>query len=147
MKRRALPAGLVAGLAAGLAAGLGAILAPSTEAGAQQSLPVVGYLSAASAGDHARLSAFRPGLEDQGFGDSRNITIDYRHADGQYDRLASMAAGFVRLPVAVIMASALPAALAAKQATTATPIVFVSGADPVQLGLVASLRRPGGNAT
>jgi putative tryptophan/tyrosine transport system substrate-binding protein len=125
----------------------GAAIGWPLAARAQQTVPVIGYLSAASAGDQSRLVAFRLGLEEQGFADGRNVKIDYRHADGRYERLAAMAAEFASRPVAVIVASALPAALAAKQATTSTAIVFVSGADPVQLGLVASLHRPGGNAT
>jgi putative tryptophan/tyrosine transport system substrate-binding protein len=113
----------------------------------QQPLPVIGYLSAAAAGDQQRLDAFRSGLEDQGFAEGRNVVIEYRHANGRYERLADMAAEFAVRRVAVIVASALPAAVAAKQAAPYTAIVFVSGADPVQLGLVASLSRPGGNAT
>jgi putative ABC transport system substrate-binding protein len=114
---------------------------------AQQAIPVVGYLSASSAGDNERLSAFRSGLEEQGFAVGRNVMVEHRHAEGDYDRLAAMAAELAHRPVAVIMASALPSALAAQKATTKIPIVFVSGADPVQLGLVKSLARPDGNAT
>jgi putative ABC transport system substrate-binding protein len=112
-----------------------------------QHTPVIGYLSAASADDHVRIRAFQAGLEELGFADGRNVVIQYRHAEGRYDRLAAMAAELAQRPVALIVASALPAALAAKKATTSTAIVFVSGADPVQLGLVQSLNRPGGNAT
>ena len=132
-------------------AGLGGTAACSVSwpliAYSQQPLPVIGYLSAATAGDQQRLAAFRAGLDDQGFTEGRNTVIEYRHADGRYERLAEMAAEFAARRVAVIMASALPAAVAAKQAAPNTAIVFVSGADPVQLGLVASLSRPGGNAT
>jgi putative tryptophan/tyrosine transport system substrate-binding protein len=126
----------------------GAAVAWPLVAGARQSaMPVIGYLSATSAGDDTRLTALRAGLEEQGFVEGRNVAIEYRHADGKYERLAEMASEFATRPLAVIMAHTLPAALAAKNATASNAIVFVSGADPVQLGLVKSLRQPGGNAT
>jgi len=112
----------------------------TSHAGDWLSLRVIG-------GDNERLSAFRSGLEEQGFEVGRNVMVEYRHAEGDYDRLAAMAVEFANRPVAVMMASALPSALAAQKATAKIPIVFVSGADPVQLGLVKSLARPDGNAT
>ena len=113
----------------------------------QPATPVIGFLSASSAGDVTRLTAFHRGLEDAGYVVGRNVMIDYRYAEGQYGRLPAMVKEFVDRKVAVIFASALPAALAAKAAVTTIPIVFASGADPVQLGLVSSLNRPGGNIT
>jgi putative ABC transport system substrate-binding protein len=114
----------------------------------QPAMPVIGYLSALSEGPAAALlAAFRRGLNETGFAEGRNITIEFRWAEGQYQRLPAMAAELVRRPVSLILAQAPPAALAAKAATTTTPIVFVVGFDPVGVGLVASLNRPGGNAT
>src|SRR4051812_12277023 len=83
---------------------------------AQQAIPMVGYLSASSAGDNERLTAFRLGLEEQGFVAGRNVMVEYGHAEGDYDRLAAMAVEFANRPVAVLMASALPSALAAQKA-------------------------------
>jgi putative ABC transport system substrate-binding protein len=93
------------------------------------------------------LAALREGLAQQGFVDRRDFVIEYRSAEGDTDRLASLAAELVQRPVAVIVASAIRAALAAKAATTRIPIVFATANDPVKFGLVASLNRPGGNAT
>jgi putative tryptophan/tyrosine transport system substrate-binding protein len=115
---------------------------------AQQAMPVMGYFSSQSASwDAARLAALRQSLAEAGYVEGTNLAIEYRWADGDYDRLAAQAAELVRRRVAVIFAASLPSALAAKAATTAIPIVFVMGADPVKLGVVASLSHPGGNVT
>jgi putative ABC transport system substrate-binding protein len=115
---------------------------------AQQGMPVIGYLGTASAGptgnDH---EGFRQGLADAGFVDGHNLTIEYRWAEGQFDRLPALAAELVGRRATVILAGGGAAALAAKAASSTIPIVFVTGGDPVKLGLVASLARPGGNVT
>src|SRR5271170_4165573 len=114
---------------------------------AQQPVPVIGFLSSFSQTQSARpIAEFRRGLNDSGLTE-KAFTIEYRFADGQYDRLPSLAAELTHRPVDLIFAAAPPAALAAKAATTAIPIVFVVGFDPVTAGLVASLSRPGGNVT
>jgi ABC-type uncharacterized transport system substrate-binding protein len=116
---------------------------------AQQPTPVIGFLSGATF-DTMReyLEAFHPGLADAGFAQGLNVAIEYRWAEGNNDRLPSLAADLVRREVSIIVAAAsTPAALAAKAATITIPIVFFVGTDPVEVGLVASLSRPGGNAT
>lgn len=116
---------------------------------AQQPVPVVGYLGSASAEAWAaRLKAFRQGLSEAGFDEGRNLTVEYRWAEGNLDRLPQLASELVARNVAVLVTpGSAPAALAAKAATTTIPIVFETGADPVEAGLVTNLKHPGGNIT
>lgn len=114
----------------------------------QGKIPQIGFLSGASAeNDKRRLAAFHQGLRELGYREGKNIAIEYRHAAGKFEALSDLAAELVRLNVDVIVVSGTPAARAAKQATTTIPIVIGNAGDPVGIGLVASLARPGGNIT
>jgi putative ABC transport system substrate-binding protein len=138
MNRRAL----IASLGIGIFARLPAVLAQ------QKTIPVIGFLHSGSlSGRETQIATFREGLAASGYTEGKNLVIEYRWAEGHYDRLPELAADLVRREVAVIAASPLPSALAAKQATATLPIVFMAGDDPVRLGLAKSLSHPGENAT
>ena len=139
MKRAAVPSILAAVV----------LVAVAVIAEAQQpkKVPRIGFLSVTSSGQDPRLEAFRQGLREMGYVEGKNFTLEYRSAEGKFDRLPALAAELIRLNVDVIVTQGTPAAAAAKNATSTIPIIVSGGTDPVATGLVSSLARPGGNIT
>jgi len=126
----------------------GAAAWPLAARAQQRAMPVVGYLNSGSPdSDTSRLTGLRQGLNETGYVEGRNLLVEYRWAGNQFNRLPALAVDLVQIRVAVIVSPGLPATLAAKTATTTIPIVFGVGVDPVQVGLIKSLNRPGGNLT
>jgi len=128
--------------------GVSVVAWPFKAAAQSARIPVVGILNSQTRDTESeRLSALHQGLKESGFAEGQNVALEYRFADGHNDRLPALAADLVQRQVAVLVANTTPPALAAKTATATIPIVFVTGVDPVEVGLVASLSRPGANVT
>src|SRR6516162_9210806 len=124
----------------------GAMAWPLAARAQQRAMPVVAFINSGSGGFQHVVVAFRQGLKEAGYVEGQNVTVEYRWAEGQYDRVPMIALELVGRQVAVLVANS-PGVQALKEAITTTPIVFTTAADPVQIGLVASMSRPGGNVT